>query len=194
MHKPENIDHTSCPGEPMRNFATQFLAVTCLSFAIILILSAQNTVFPQGFGSVTGIVYDSIGGSGVPYASLRFLNAGLGTRSDREGKFEFAAVPAGGDVLECALLGYGSPRRINLEITADSAIFLVIDLSICEYDLIGSGDCPVCGRSNEAIPIVYGEPAGRTLRKAKRGKVYLGGCAVTQCDPHWYCKRDKVKY
>ena len=164
-----------------------------LLLVFLLVVAVQGGVFGQQHGQVAGIVYDSIGGSGVPYASLRLLNAGLGTHSDREGKFEFADVPAGGDVLEYALLGYGSPRRINLDITADSAIFLVIDLSICEYDLIGSGDCPVCGRSDEAIPIVYGEPAGRTLRKAKKGKVYLGGCAVTQCDPHWYCKRDNVK-
>lgn len=54
-------------------------------------------------------------------------------------------------------------------------------------------ECPLCHRKDQVIPIIYG------LVKLKHGgkkdglgeKFLLGGCEVSDCDPHWFCKRDK---
>lgn len=48
---------------------------------------------------------------------------------------------------------------------------------------------PKCfgGHSNNIISIVYGMPAKKTMEKARKGLIHLGGCNVTDCDPKYYC-------
>jgi hypothetical protein len=53
--------------------------------------------------------------------------------------------------------------------------------------------CPE-NHTNKLIPIVYGLPGEKLIRKAKKGKVMLGGCIVTDCDPKWYCKVHKLMF
>jgi hypothetical protein len=55
--------------------------------------------------------------------------------------------------------------------------------------------CPK-NHSDKLIPIVYGLPRGngKLLRQAKNGKVILGGCVVTYCDPKWYCKKHNISF
>jgi hypothetical protein len=45
--------------------------------------------------------------------------------------------------------------------------------------------CPKCGKSG--VKIVYGKPGGKTLKKAKEKKVYLGGCVKTPKSPKYHC-------
>jgi hypothetical protein len=56
-----------------------------------------------------------------------------------------------------------------------------------------SGIKPSCfdGHKDKIIPVVYGLPKSSTLKKAKKGKVYLGGCEITGCEPAYYCKIHK---
>jgi hypothetical protein len=51
------------------------------------------------------------------------------------------------------------------------------------------GERIVCigGHTDHIIPIIYGYPTQKTMKKAKKGIVLLGGCEVTDCDPHYYC-------
>mgnify|MGYP006992455168 CR=1 FL=1 len=37
------------------------------------------------------------------------------------------------------------------------------------------------------------KPTLKTMRKAKNGRVHLGGCVKTNCDPHYYCKIHQVE-
>jgi hypothetical protein len=46
--------------------------------------------------------------------------------------------------------------------------------------------CPL-GHSDHIVPIVYGLPTRSTIDKSKKGKVHLGGCIITDCDPRFYC-------
>jgi Carboxypeptidase regulatory-like domain len=46
--------------------------------------------------------------------------------------------------------------------------------------------CPQGNHTNNIIPVVYGLPTDKTLKKAKKGKVYLGGC-MPYCEK-WHCK------
>lgn len=52
--------------------------------------------------------------------------------------------------------------------------------------------CPY-GHSNNIIPIVYGMPGPKLMEEARKGHVYLGGCIISECDPHYYCKIHKLE-
>ena len=54
--------------------------------------------------------------------------------------------------------------------------------------------CPVCKKNDGVIQILYGLPGEELFNEAEQGKVKLGGCVVTNFDPHWYCKRDKKEF
>jgi len=32
------------------------------------------------------------------------------------------------------------------------------------------------------------------MKRAKKGKIWLGGCVITECDPKWYCKIHKIEF
>lgn len=49
--------------------------------------------------------------------------------------------------------------------------------------------CPVGNHSNRIVPVTYGLPGDKLRRKAEKGKVKLGGCLISGCDPQWYCKK-----
>ena len=46
--------------------------------------------------------------------------------------------------------------------------------------------CPTCG-SADAKPICYGLPDDVTIAAAQSGLVVLGGCCISDNDPHWCC-------
>ena len=46
--------------------------------------------------------------------------------------------------------------------------------------------CPGCGRAR-MLPIVYGLPGPELMRDARRGRVALGGCVVTEDAAFWTC-------
>ena len=52
--------------------------------------------------------------------------------------------------------------------------------------------CPVCNKKDEVIPVIYGMPGEKLMRKAEKGKVKLGGCVISGGDRKWYCKRDET--
>lgn len=49
---------------------------------------------------------------------------------------------------------------------------------------------PVCGKSDQAAEIVYGDGVAFNSKR----KIIAGGCIVSPISPHWYCDRDKVRY
>jgi hypothetical protein len=150
--------------------------------------------FCQKYGTIEGVVFDSVEQTGITFANLELINANLGTASDKDGKFIFNNVPVGEDILKCSLIGYGSPRRLNIKIYEDSTTVIKINLAQCQYDTFGARQCPICNKTDEIIPISYGEPTSKILKQAKKGKIKLGGCILDPCNPHWYCKRDSVSF
>ena len=164
-------------------------------FILIAILFTQLFYgFCQKYGTIEGVVFDSVENTGIAYATLVLINADLGTASDKEGKFIFKNVPIGEDILKCSLIGYGSPRGINIKIFEDSTTVIRINLAQCQYDTFGARQCPICNRTDEIIPIAYGYPTSKSLKQAEKGKIMLGGCIISPCNPHWYCKRDNVSF
>ena len=71
--------------------------------------------------------------------------------------------------------------------------------STCQFGK--SKVCPICKRKNKVIPICYGLGAeiGKLDKKgnwipSKKKKCQAGGCIVTDCQPKWYCERDKKSF
>lgn len=53
-------------------------------------------------------------------------------------------------------------------------------------DLRKPDACPSCA-GNDIRQIMYGLPMDETLRRAERGEVVLGGCAIFDGMPDWHC-------
>jgi len=51
----------------------------------------------------------------------------------------------------------------------------------------------VGGHTDHIIPIVYGEPTEKTMKKAELGLVHLGGCVMSDSDPKFYCTIHKIE-
>ena len=47
--------------------------------------------------------------------------------------------------------------------------------------------CPKC-RSNNSVKIVYGMPNYELFLEAEAGKIKLGGCAIIEGNPEYFCK------
>ena len=54
--------------------------------------------------------------------------------------------------------------------------------------------CPVCGKSDKVIPIAYGLPNLEMFEEAELGKIFLGGCLITEDMPLHHCKRDGLSF
>jgi hypothetical protein len=140
-----------------------------------------------------GTIEGKISFENVPNIRGSIVAKGLrkGTITDNTGCFIFN-LPVGYHNIEISVLGY-TTKYINVNVVKDSTIFLQVTfLDSCSYYLKHNHDtvCPVCGRKNKVIPIVYGLPIGELARES----YYYAGCVVTDCDPMWFCKRDQQKF
>ena len=52
--------------------------------------------------------------------------------------------------------------------------------------------CPNCG--HKMIEIVYGMPSLKTFEKAKKGKIFLGGCIIEDNQPKYHCNNCERSY
>ncbi|HXC03176.1 MAG TPA: hypothetical protein VNZ86_00415, partial [Bacteroidia bacterium] len=51
------------------------------------------------------------------------------------------------------------------------------------------------GSSCTVIPIYYGLGAGDdVIKEVDSGNALLGGCFVSHCNPHWFCKKHLVYF
>jgi len=92
-------------------------------------------------------------------------------------------------------LGYGKDTIQNVVVKDAAATKITLGLPAGEcFEKANSKACPVDAKSKNVIPIVYGLPNRRTMRKMKKGKIKLGGCEVTGCEPYWFCKEHNKEF
>ena len=163
-------------------------------YLIILFFSFKILCHCQNLGTVEGIVFDSIEKRGIAFVNVYIPKIRTGSFTDTTGRFKIENLKLGEYEIKVSLIGYGRPRVREIEIYQDSTTFIQVNLAQCEHDYFGQPSCPICDKTDEAIPIVYGEPTKSKLKKAKKGKIWLGGDTISNCDPHWYCKRDKINF
>ncbi len=68
----------------------------------------------------------------------------------------------------------------------------------------GKAVCPKCNKHDLTIPIKYGlktivvntenKPTHKIYKSYGKKEVYDGGCATSDFNPKYYCKRDKIKF
>ena len=112
----------------IRAFARD-LALLCLTGST-LALSPGGTLFAQDMlpGRIVGRVVDHDKGNPVEGAELRIRGTALLRVSDRNGQFEFEAVPAGARVLEVSHLSY-RVRTDSIQIISEQTLELTVALS-----------------------------------------------------------------
>ena len=159
----------------------------------LTILATGQFVFSQT-GIIKGNIYDNIENEGLAFANVFLIDYNLGASSNINGDFLIDSIPVGTYDLKITYLGYRDTTLTSIKVTQDTIIDLKINYPpTCKYDKKNKS-CPVCQMKDKVIPIAYGLPSAGLLKDAKKGKVRIGGCLITGCDPHWYCKRDKIEF
>lgn len=164
-----------------------FLGLFCCS----LVGLGQN-------GTLKGIIKDGLSSENSPGISIELLRKLdkkfiAGTVSDSIGKFQIKNIPSGVYDLKFSQIGFNEYTLSDVKISPDSTTFLDIRFPCPFGEVKSKKECPL-GHKDEIMKIVYGLPSKKTLKKAEKGKIKLGGCIVTGCDPIWYCKKHKIRF
>lgn len=113
-----------------------------------------------------------------------------GTIPDSSGYFALKDVPTGSYTLVIRQLGFRDAVTDSLVVSDGATITLNLPYPPpCKF-IYEKGQKPKCigGHTDGIIPIAYGLPTKKTMKKAEKGLVHLAGCIVTDCDPQYYCK------
>ena len=158
-----------------------------------MILISSQYSFSQT-GRLEGHLQDTVENRGFENAFIKINGLSIGAQTDSNGDFEIKNVPVGEYSIEISALGFISKEIEKVQIFADSTNHLNVNYPPkCKYNH-NNMTCPTCNKKDEVIPIIYGYPSDRMFRKADKGKIKLGGCVISGCDPKWYCKRDKTEF
>ena len=158
---------------------------------LIFVLFSIQT-FAQ-YGSLNGhISYleDSSDFSNITVLLLKDGKTITGCETDKNGKYEIKDIPFGKYDLKIYTLGFRDKIIYNYEIKENSQTENFIYPDPCKSS---KRICPH-GHNDNIIPILYGYPTIRNMKKAKKGKIKLGGCVVTDCDPKWHCKKHNIDF
>ncbi len=158
-----------------------------------ILVFASLTSFAQ-YGTIDGTVVYKPNSSALPGATVVVFGTRIGTISDVNGYFSIDSLEAGSYDLVIQHIGLGQDMIRSIAVSDNSKTTVTLRLPPGDCSESKSKNCPIDGSAVEVIPIVYGLPSAKTMRKAEKGKVWLGGCIVTGCDPQWYCQRHKHEY
>lgn len=118
-----------------------------------------------------------------------------GSIPDDKGNFQFNNLNPGIYQMIIKNLFYRDYIMDSLKLSNDTTLNLNLGYPPpCEF-IYKKGFHPKCigGHTDHIIPIVYGFPDQKTMKKAQQGKIQLGGCMISDCDPHYYCTIHKKK-
>jgi hypothetical protein len=161
---------------------------------IFLVFSISCQVFSQT-GSIEGKVIFKLDSLVLPGATVVVSGTRIGAQTDINGFFELSKLKVGKYNLIVEYLGYGKDTIQNVIVkdAAETKIIMGLPAGKC-HERTDSKACPLDGKSKYVIPIVYGLPNRKTMRKMEKGKVKLGGCEVTGCEPYWFCEEHKKEF
>ena len=152
----------------------------------------------QGFSqtsSIKGNVIFKLDSVSIPGATIIISGTRIGTQTDINGTFEIPELAEGKYDLVLEAIGYGKDTIQNVIVNNNSITEVTLGLPAGKcHQKTSSKKCPIDGKSKNVILILYGLPRERTIRKMKKGKVKLGGCEVTGCEPNWFCKEHSQEF
>lgn len=159
-----------------------------LFFMLVANLNAQNS-------SINGKVFFKLDSLALPGATVIVSGTRIGTQADVNGNYKLAGLNEGKYDLVVEFLGYGKDtiKNVVVEDNANLRIDLGLPAGTC-YPHTDSNKCPIDGLSKNVVPIVYGLPSKKTIKKMENGKVKLGSCEVTGCEPNWYCVKHQMRF
>lgn len=184
---------------PLRDFKVhiyKYVNVHCKTMRIlsiigtIFLLFSDFMAFGQG-GVIQGHLYDRKE-CGLSYAYVKLAETKIGVWTDSNGNFKIDSIPIGTYNLIVNYFGYEDTTLKALKISSDTLLIIELEFpAFCKYDKHRKNNtCPICGKNNKVVPIVYGYPIGKLDWK----NYFYAGCVITLCDPNWYCKRDKLEF
>lgn len=157
------------------------------------ILAFSLNCFSQN-GEIKGQIMALFNSDVLPGATLKILGTEYSTQADYEGNYALENIKAGKYDIVVELINFAKDTLQRVEIKSGISTELDIELPLdCHLKNI-NGICPNGNHGNNVIAIIYGLPSKRYLKKAKKGKIKLGNCVVTGCEPHWYCKTHKIEF
>lgn len=147
-------------------------------------------------GNIQVRIIDTESGMPILGVKVEIINSSLSTISDFDGDFYFDKLPIGEYHLKFSFLGFKEKTIKNVQVVENLTFIREVFLTpFCEFEnSLEKENCPICEKSDKVIPILYGFPSKKQLRKSKRNKILLAGCLVSDCDPYWYCRRDKKRF
>jgi hypothetical protein len=146
-------------------------------------------VFSQT-ASISGTIIDEQHGlfPGVNVTLLKEGSSVQSVQSDLDGKYLISNIETGKYNLKLTYIG--TPEKI---------ISIDIKKGINNHNFFYPEPCipseKICpkGHSDAIIPIAYGYPSKKTMRKAEKGKLKLGGCDNSPCE-RWNCKTHNIDF
>ena len=156
-------------------------------FLIISISSSAQTGVMKGHVSY---IEDNNSFSGLTIVLIKDGKELFGAITDKNGDYEIKDIPVGKYDLKISMLGFKSKIIKDIEIKENQNLE---SLTFPDPCVPSERICPHVHK-DYIIPILYGYPTKSQLRKAKKRKIKLGGCVVTNCDPKWFCTKHNIEF
>lgn len=156
----------------------------------LIFLLMFSTIYSQT-GTFKGHVFDRSNLTDFPAVNVKISQENkiiAQTETDFYGHFSVNELNFGTYQIKLEVLGY-LPVIQNLNFTGNDSVVEFAFPEPCPE----SSTCPI-DSSDKLIPIVYGFPGKKILKESKKGKVRLGGCVISICNPKWYCKKHDVSF
>lgn len=122
--------------------------------------------------------------TGFPGLTIELLKDGnpiSETQTDFDGKYSFKNIPDG--IYSISISGSGMRKETIENIVVENQT-KIVDSTYPKPCVSSKKVCPK-GHRNNIIPIAYGLPTKKTMKKADHKKVKLGGC-TPYCEK-WHC-------
>lgn len=138
-------------------------------------------------GKVT--LTDSLSDYSIIYVLLKANDSiYTGSQLDNYGNYKLAKkVPNGHYEILVKHIGYKDIILENIIVNGENLVINIDFPGLCSFSKKKPQKC-INNHSDNIIPIVYGYPNRRLMKMARKGKVHIGGCIVSQCDSYFYCK------
>lgn len=158
----------------------------------ILLLVALSSCEGIGQTDLRGTVVDNY--EGLPQEGIIVEIANRTTTTDSSGAFIIQNLEPGehtlrlkrktGELLVSRQIRFAENEPLSLSLEVPP---------FCPYNP-NAQICPICKKKDQVVDILYGFPSEEMFEASDRGDIMLGGCEVSNCDPHHYCKRDKIEF
>lgn len=163
--------------------------IVTVGFAIIILLLTAGESFGQDVLRLNGRLLEKKSGQNLVGAEIimRANNQAFRSVNNEQGGF-LITVPTATYAVEIMRLNFPTEIIQNIVVSASDTAITLYSSTVCPF-YHPSKWVPTCpqGHRNHLIPIVHGLPGPAMMKKAKAGKIRLGGCVYSDCEPTYYC-------